>query len=150
MKIERKERYMKKKCIAICSIICCISFLILQFATRGINYILSIRIGYGCINIGIMLACIGLVYCFIGKLWISEAICSGICVIYSIINQYVIEFHGSPLTIPEFSNTKTAINVLGGYSLLAIKPLVFVLIIVIFSILLFSLIYIQKNMKNSR
>lgn len=110
---------MKKRCIAISVVLCCINFLILQFATRGIGYVLSIHVGYGVVNIGIVLAFIGIIYCFVGKVWLAEAICSVICVIYSIINQYVIEFHGSPLTIPEFKNTKTAINVLGGYSLLS-------------------------------
>ena len=146
MKIK-ENIHVEKKCVVAIQIfmVLCINFLVLQFATRGIGYILSINVWYGCINIGIILSFVGIVYCFIGKLWLSEAICSVICLIYSIINQYVIEFHGSPLTIPEFSNTKTAINVLGGYSLLSIKPLVFVLIIAIFSVLLFFLINIQKN-----
>lgn len=68
---------------------------------------------------GIIVEFVGIAYSLVGKQWVSEFICSLLCVIYSIVNQYVIEFHGSPLTIPEFSNAATAINVLSGYSRVA-------------------------------
>ena len=31
------------------------------------------------------------------------------------VNYYVIEFHGTPLTFMELQNFKTALNVMGGY-----------------------------------
>ena len=35
--------------------------------------------------------------------------------LWSLVNFYVVQFHGSPLFISEFANFRTAINVLGGY-----------------------------------
>ena len=96
------------------------------------------------------MAAIGIVYCICGKLWIASAVCSLICIIYSIVNQYVIEFHGSPLTIPEFSNTKTEINVLNNYSFLNIKVMIFVALIGVLSTLLIVLIIKQYRIEQEK
>ena len=64
--------------------------------------------------------------------------------------QYVIEFHGSPLTIPEFSNTKTEINVLNNYSFLNIKVMIFVALIGVLSTLLIVLIIKQYRIEQEK
>lgn len=146
MQTENIQRLKRKIPIGIINILIIgINFLILQSATRNINLILSIQVLYGFINLGVIAAFVGIVYSLAGKLWVSELICSLICVVYSAVNQYVIEFHGSPLTIPEFSNARTAINVLPGYSLAAVKPLVVILLICILCIVDLCLCRVLKK-----
>lgn len=117
------------KQVVLCLLICCIDFLILQVSMRGVWYILSLNAVYGIINLGIIIAFFSCIYALTDRKWLSAILCSTMITIYAIINVYVIEFHGTPLTIPEFKNTKTAIDVLHGYSLLEVMPLIFVFII---------------------
>lgn len=139
----------------LCFIINCINFFTLQISTQGVWYIFSIKILYAFINLGIIYVVVYIFYVFINKLWVSEMICSIIFSIYAIINVYVVEFHGTPLTIPEFANTKTAINVLHGYSVMEWKPLFFVAVIIVLFIINNIFIWIikrneeQKTKKNS-
>ena len=132
------------------TLIVCINFIILQLSARSNLAVVPLNLFYFFINKGILLAAIGIVYCICGKLWIASAVCSLICIIYSIVNQYVIEFHGSPLTIPEFSNTKTEINVLNNYSFLNIKVMIFVALIGVLSTLLIVLIIKQYRIEQEK
>lgn len=142
---KRSTGLLKERCIIllISFVLCCIDFAVLQLASM--LYILSLKIGYGIINIGIIAAITAFIYSLTGRLWLSHTICSFVCVIYSIVNQYVIEFHGSPLTIPEFSNAGTAMNVLSGYSLLAPKPLLCIAIICFLSVVIAVLVILLRK-----
>lgn len=117
-----------------------INFIILQLSSHTIWQIPSLKVNYAFINIGIIFAFIGILYACTNRLWISQALFGVICTVYAIINVYVVEFHGTPLTIPEFSNTKTALNVLKGYSFIEIKPLIFLGAICLLSFINFFLI----------
>lgn len=144
MKVNDTRKLKDRICIiAIGIILGCINFAILQLASM--RYILDMHIAYWFINIGVIAAFVGILYGFIGKMWVSELIFSLGCAIYSIVNQYVMEFHGSPLTIPEFSNAQTAINVLGCYSILSMKPLVLSIAIVFLAVVMFFLIKLLKK-----
>lgn len=105
--------------------ITCMNFLCLQISAQIGRLLFSLKPVYALVNLGILLAFTGFCFACINKLWVSEAVCTAICVVYSFVNIYVVEFHRSPLTIPEFKNMRTALNVMGGYSIIAIKPLVF-------------------------
>lgn len=111
-----------------------IIFLVLQISSYSFWELSSLKVHYAFINIGIIYAIIGVIYVFTNKLWLSEAMFGGLCTVYAVINIYVVEFHGTPLTIPEFSNTKTALNVLGGYSLIEIRPLKYLCVVFILSL----------------
>ena len=137
--------------MVLCLLICCINFLILQISMRGVWHILSLDIFYGFINLGIMVAFMLLFYAIINKKWLSLLLCSVIITLYAVINVYVIEFHGTPLTIPEFKNTKTALDVLHGYSLIEVVPLVFVVIIgVLFFINVMLIAILRKQEINQK
>lgn len=50
------------------------------------------------------------------KIWIADLIATLLLFILSIVNYYVIIYHGMPLSYQEFANFKTAMNVVGNYS----------------------------------
>lgn len=115
----------KIKIIGILLVISGINFTILQLSSQTFWQLLSLKPAYALINLGIIFAFTGILYVFTNSFWISQMILCAICTLYAAVNIYVVEFHGTPLTIPEFANTRTAMNVLGGYSFTALKPLIF-------------------------
>lgn len=137
------------KALIIAVSISLINFVTLQISSQTFWQLFSLRILYAFINLGIMLAFACILYSFTSKLYISEAFFSAIITIYAVINIYVVEFHGTPLTIPEFANTKTALNVLTGYSFIVAKPLILVCGICILSIINFLLIKTQKRIETN-
>lgn len=135
----------KIKVVVLSLMISCISLFAFQVSTQGVWFLFSLKILYVLINLGIIFVFVSLFYSITDKFWLSEMICSVIVTVYSIVNVYVVEFHGTPLTIPEFANTKTALNVLHGYSLLEWKPLCFVAIISVLFLINVVLIRILKK-----
>lgn len=51
------------------------------------------------------------------KWYLSAAVTSLLTTLWSVANFYVLKFHGSPLYFSELANFRTAMNVVGGYSL---------------------------------
>ena len=125
---------------AISLVINIICFIILQISSYSLWELPSLKILYAFINMGILFVAIGILYVFTNKLWISETIFGGMCTVYAVINIYVVEFHGTPLTIPEFANIKTALNVIKGYSLIEIRPLKYLCMVFILSSINFILL----------
>ncbi len=124
-----------------------IFFIMLQISSYSFWQLLSLKIFYAFINMGIIYAVIGTLYIFTNRIWLSELIFGSICIVYSVINIYVVEFHGSPLTIPEFANTRTALNVIDGYSFIVIRPLKYVCVVTILSLINIFLINRLKRIE---
>ncbi|MDE7324484.1 MAG: LTA synthase family protein [Lachnospiraceae bacterium] len=135
----------QSKIIWVMLAISCINFIILQISSQTFWQLLSLKPVYALVNLGIISAFTGILYVCTNRLWISEMLLSGVCTIYAAINIYVVEFHGTPLTIPEFANTRTALNVLGGYSFIMIKPFILLAAVCVLSIINFPLIKMLKN-----
>jgi hypothetical protein len=69
---------------------------------------------------------------------------SVIITVFSIINSYVVLFHGSPITISDIYNVSTALNVLGGYTIYLTDYLVNEIALMCFEFLLIFLLD-EKN-----
>lgn len=136
----------KIKIIGILLVISGINFTILQLSSQTFWQLLSLKPAYALINLGIIFAFTGILYVFTNSFWISQMILCAICTLYAAVNIYVVEFHGTPLTIPEFANTRTAMNVLGGYSFTALKPLILLAVICVLS--LANFLFVKKLKKN--
>lgn len=68
-----------------------------------------------CVNAAVI-AILNLVLALILRSWtITLSVTSILSLVWSIVNYYVIEFHGSPLFFSEFSNFGTAMAVASGY-----------------------------------
>ena len=135
----------KIKIIGILLVISGINFTILQLSSQTFWQLLSLKPAYALINLGIIFAFTGILYVFTNSFWISQMILCAICTLYAAVNIYVVEFHGTPLTIPEFANTRTAMNVLGGYSFTALKPLILLAVICVLS--LANFLFVKKLKK---
>ena len=67
------------------------------------------------INIGIMVVPNLFLVAIIGNWILSLGITSIVCTVLSVANYYVMAFHGTPITVTELANFKTALNVVEGY-----------------------------------
>ncbi len=94
-----------------------LSWIQLELSSTFENWIDVFTINAKYIALNIMTVCT--VYLFIhsivNSLWKSCVIFSIFITLLSVVNYYVIEFHGTPLTFMELQNFKTALNVIGGY-----------------------------------
>lgn len=70
---------------------------------------------YIAINIATVCTIYLFIHSIINSLWKSCVIFSIFITLLSVINYYVVEFHGTPLTFMELKNFRTALNVIGGY-----------------------------------
>ena len=64
---------------------------------------------------------VGVLFCVLyalcGSLTVTGAIISAFCTVLAVVNYYVIEFHGGPLSFLELKNFATATNMMGSYTL---------------------------------
>lgn len=98
-------------------IIFLLSWIQLELSSTFENWIEVFTISAKYIAINIMTVCTVylFIYSIINSLWKSCVIFSIFTTLLSVVNYYVIEFHGTPLTFMELKNFKTALNVIGGY-----------------------------------
>lgn len=104
-----------------------------------ITYIFTLyfmEIKYAVYNLLIYAALLSLLVLFTGRLWLGELITSVLAAIISIINYYVIQWHGTPLTLQEAKNAKTALNVLKPYRIIVYKHVWYILIVLFISVLI--------------
>ena len=59
---------------------------------------------------------LGILLIIFGRMWLTGVICSGVCAVVSIVNYFVIAYHGMPLSFQLLQNLSTAMNVISGYS----------------------------------
>lgn len=59
---------------------------------------------------------LGILWIIFGRMWLAGVICSGVCAVLSIVNYFVIAYHGMPLSFQLLQNLSTAMNVISGYS----------------------------------
>lgn len=104
-----------------------------------ITYIFTLyfmEVKYAVYNLLIYAAILSLIIFITGKIFLGEVVfcfCTGII---AIINYYVIQWHGTPLTIQEVQNAKTAFNVLRSYRFVVYKHVGYILIVLLISIIL--------------
>lgn len=97
-------------------IVVTIEFLQMEISCKTENTLVSMELKYVAIN--------WIVICFINvffllavkKIWISTFISGVLFTVTSVVNYYVILYHGMPLTVGELKNLKTALYVAGSYS----------------------------------
>ena len=70
------------------------------------------------------------------KWWIADLVTSGLLGIFSLVNYYVILFHGTPLSYLEFANFGTAMDVIGNYSFSITKRVIGMVILCVAEIVL--------------
>lgn len=107
-----------------------------------ITYIFTLyymEIKYAVYNLIIYAALLSLFVLFTGRLWLGELLTSVSAAIVSIINYYVIQWHGTPLTLQEAKNAKTALNVLESYRIVVYKHIWYILIILFINVLIIIL-----------
>ncbi len=86
--------------------------------TSSEQALLPQKLGYFIPSLLTMIAIMLLFALLTGRLGRGMAAAAVVTTLWSIANRYVLLFHGSPLFLSELSNTKTALNVIGGYSFL--------------------------------
>ena len=77
--------------------------------------VFSMSAKYIAVNIVTICTVYLLAHSIINSLWKSCVFFSIFITLLSAVNYYVIKFHGTPLTLMELKNFKTALNVIGGY-----------------------------------
>ena len=63
----------------------------------------------------------------IGKAWITALVSGGLITFISVVNYYVILYHGMPLSVSELRNFKTALYVAGTYSYPVSRSVLYIL-----------------------
>lgn len=81
------------------------------------------------------------------RIWLSTLLGEILCCVLSIINYFVIKFHGLPFSIMEIKNTKAAIDVMQGYDI-KINACISI-ILVIFAVSFVLILFVKKEEKNS-
>lgn len=76
---------------------------------------------------------------------IALGISSLLSFLWSLVNYYVIIFHGSPLFLSEFANFRTAINVLNHYSLTSSKEIWIIVILFLVNLCFIGLLWTLKS-----
>lgn len=92
-----------------------------------------------------------LVDLFVNRWFLSATIISFIITIFSIVNHYVILFHGEPLFPCEFANVGVAINVASGYKYVLDTSVIKIIIIMMIQLALmysYKSIVIQRGRDN--
>ena len=81
------------------------------------------------------------------RIWLSTLLGEILCCVLSIINYFVIKFHGLPFSVMEIKNTKAAIDVMQGYDI-KINACISI-ILVIFAVSFVLILFVKKEEKNS-
>ena len=94
-----------------------LSWIQLELSSTYDNWIdvFTMSAQYIAINIATTCTVYLFIHSIINTLWKSCVIYSIFITLLSVINYYVVEFHGTPLTFMELKNFRTALNVIGGY-----------------------------------
>lgn len=79
------------------------------------------------------------------RIWLSTLLGEILCCVLSIINYFVIKFHGLPFSIMEIKNTKAAIDVMQGYDI-KINACISI-ILVIFAVSFVLILFVKKEEK---
>ena len=100
------------------------------------------------LNICIIMIINLIIYILTNRLWLTMIMSETMWTIISIVNYYVIQYHGMPLTVTEMKNFKTAIAVLGSYDfcidIILVKILSICVLVVLYSF------FEKKHEKNTK
>lgn len=98
------------------------------------------------LNVLTILTLVLIILILCNRIWVS-AICGEIfCLVLSIINYYVIKFHGLPFSVMEVSNIKAAMSVIQAYDIEV--DICIGIIFALFAISLLLIIIVKKVEKN--
>ena len=81
----------------------------------GIKHFFTLPFGIILLNVGILLWLNLLAKLLLQKWHFSILLTTVLTTVWSIVNFFVLKFHGSPLFFSEFENMGTALNVIDGY-----------------------------------
>ncbi len=81
------------------------------------------------LNMFVYISVFFVLYITIKKRWIACLVGSVFFMIFSIINYYVIDYHGTPITYQEIYNIRTALNVVGAYTFSITKRIILIFMI---------------------
>ena len=95
----------------------CVGMQIWAMQTSAEQLFLPVLEPYVLLSLLMVLGVNALLAALLGRWGRAAAATAILFTIWGVANRYVILFHGSPLFLSELTNTKTALNVVGGYSL---------------------------------
>ena len=115
---KKKEHRMCKKYFGYIwmFILVTIEFLQAEFSCGMKNNIVSMEFKYICINWIVICFFNMLILLAVERVWLTTLISELFCVTVSVVNYYVILYHGMPLSVSELKNLKTALYVAVSYS----------------------------------
>lgn len=138
-----------KKGLLYCSITLffLISWMQLEFSAANNRWTDLMEMDIKYIAVNVLTGCVIylFIYVILDSLWKSCFAYSILATVISIVNYYVILFHGSPLTIMELRNYRTAMNMLGGYHFEVSEIYKFIVLFFIELILSFLVKYSTKK-----
>lgn len=113
-------------------IVVTIEFLQTELSCGMGEKLISMEFKYICVN-WIVIYCFNMLFLTaVGKVWITTLISGMVFTIVSVVNYYVILYHGMPLTLSEFKNLKTALYVAGSYSYPVNRTVLWILVSFLF------------------
>lgn len=115
-------------------IICLFSFVLIELSCYPLEDVFSKTLPVYFLNIIYILFFVFILYLITNKLKLSLYIVTTFLFLFSIINYFVTLYHGTLFTVSELLNIKTALNVIGRYSINFDYR--FVLIIIIYLIII--------------
>ena len=149
MKMDKKVDYQQIVNLCVLGLIIIGQYVILELSggqikeTLVLDNMRNIILGFGTVTT------LYIVVLMITSSYLITAIISSLLItVLSIVNYFVIEYHGQPFTIADLSNIKSAMTVMKGYSF-SIKGIVLIEVVGFFLIVGFSVFYF-KNKKLSR
>ena len=131
-----KQRHLIKNGLLLFGLLLLQLFQLQRSSLSDRAFLFQIDFKYYFANLLPLLTAYLLLFLIIRKEKSAALVCCILVSLFSVINYYVIQFHGAPLFPSEFANTKAAINVISGYSFV-LGPQVFDIIAVLLAELCF-------------
>lgn len=104
-------------------------------AYENISQFLHMDIRYILLNMMTGGAIIAVLVIITNRLWVANLLFSIFCFLVGVVNHYTIKFHGSPLSVLEMRNFRTALNVMNSYKIeldIVVIGIIGILIVCIF------------------
>lgn len=148
-KINMNNQCMKKKIIKIlfAVVICILQGWMLEFSTMDFNewgFIYSEM--FFLINLAIVTLPNIILIIIFGNYYIALLISSIFCTAWSVINYYVILFHGAPLSVSTLLNIRTAVNVIKGYQFIVKEKVLYILLVFLIEL---GIIYLIRKLSGN-
>lgn len=140
---KEHNRIEKFKRIMLLTIIIVLGWVQLEVSCGNLVHIFQMQWAYVLFNIATLYMLFLFVFILCNRLKMSLIIFETVCSVFAIINYYVIDLHGTPLSANEIKNFGTAMNVLQAYKIELNVIVVFILGSFLLSI--FVVIFLVKR-----